>query len=275
MNKPWSIPVLLYHGLHTPGWDYHENDHVALEQDLEMLRADGFKVISLTYLVDLILNSNQPAPAHSKLVALTFDDGTDFDYKDFHHPDYGYLKSFHSILKAYPGLGLDRGCPSATSFVIASPEAREELDRSCIAGRGQMGDDWWLESAENGPISIANHSWDHTHPSLDQLVVDSSNKGRFDLIDNFESADAEILNAERFIQKKTNKQSLPFFAYPYGHFNEFLADEYFPSRSNVFKAAFTTAGRPVCSADSRWLIPRFVYGEHWKTPQGLEQILAD
>ena len=152
-----------------------------------MLLANGFKVISLTYLVDLLLEPNRHSPVQSKLVALTFDDGTDLNYKDFYHPDYGYLRSFRSILKAYPGLSLDHACPSATSFVIASPEAREELDRSCIASRGQWGDDWWLESAENGPISIANHSWDHTHTSLDQLVVDSSNKGRFDLIDNFDS----------------------------------------------------------------------------------------
>ena len=37
MATEWRVPILTYHGLHAPGWDYAENDHVALEQDLERL----------------------------------------------------------------------------------------------------------------------------------------------------------------------------------------------------------------------------------------------
>lgn len=269
----WSIPVLTYHALHAPGWDYHENDHVALEQDLQILSSTGYRVIALTDLVPMLTGESEPVNAGEKLVALTFDDGTDLDYHDFSHPEYGHLKSMRRILMEAPRLGLDGGPPPATSFVIASPEAREELDRTCIAGRGQWRDDWWLDSARNGPVGIANHSWDHTHESLAELAVDASHRGRFDTITDFEAADAEILQAERYIREKTVGHSSPYFAYPYGHGNDFLAKEYFPARSEWFRAAFTTAGRPVTSSESPWLIPRFVCGDHWKSPEGLMEIL--
>lgn len=271
--KNWSIPVLTYHALHAPGWDYHENDHVALEQDLEILASLDFRVIPLTHLVHLVAGDSETADAGGKLVALTFDDGTDLDYHDFSHPEYGHLKSMRRILKEAQDLGLNGGPPTATSFVIASAQAREELDRTCIAGRGQWRDDWWLDSARNGPLSIANHSWDHTHESLTELAVDAAHRGRFDTIKDFETADAEILQAEQYIREKTDGHSSPYFAYPYGHSNDFLANEYFPAREDWFRAAFTTAGRPVRASDSRWLIPRFVCGDHWKSPEGLMEIL--
>lgn len=275
MVSQWQVPVLTYHGLHAPGWDYHENDHVALEQDLRMLASLGFRVVPLSELVAKLQNGRHSLAGNEKLVALTFDDGTDLDYEDFSHPDYGHLKSFRRILLESGCTGLDGGPPQATSFVIASPEARIELDRTCIAGRGQWNDDWWLDAARNGPLGIANHSWDHTHPSLAKLVVDPKHQGRFDAIEDFETADAEILDAEKYIREKTEGRSLPYFAYPYGHSNAFLVEEYFPARSEWFQAAFTTAGRPVVVSDSRWQLPRFVCGDHWKSPEGLMSILSN
>lgn len=274
MRLDWRIPILTYHGLHCPGWSYPENDHVALEQDLDLLESLSFRVVSLDYVVRLLQSGGSLKPEHPRLVALSFDDGTDLDYEDFHHADYGYLKSFRRILLESPRLGLDGGCPQATSFVIASPEAREELDRTCIAGRGQWRDYWWAESARNGPIAIANHSWDHTHATLKNLVVEPRHQGRFDSISDFETADAEILQAEQYIRQKTDHRSKPFFAYPYGHSNDFLVAEYFPAREAYFEAAFVTLGRPVTASDSRWAIPRLVCGEHWRSPEELAGILA-
>lgn len=273
MNN-WQVPVLTYHGLHAPGWGYHENDHVALEHDLEMLAGLGFRVISLSRLLQALLDERLEIARGDRLVALTFDDGTDLDYEDFAHADYGHLKSLRRILLESACQSLDGGPPHATSFVIASPAARTELDRTCIAGRGQWRDHWWLDAARDGPLGIANHSWDHTHPSLEKLVVDEWHRGRFDGIDDFKSADAEILEAEKYIREKTGARSSPYFAYPYGHSNGFLVEEYFPARSDWFEAAFTTGGRPVTPSDCRWLIPRFVCGDHWKSPEGLMEILT-
>ena len=275
MNSDWRIPILTYHGLHAPGWGYAENDHVALEHDLGALAARGYKVVPLEYVVKLLLGAQQPGATRKKLVAITFDDGTDLDFEDFSHPDYGYLKSFRRILTESPGLGMDGGIPQATSFVIASPYARTELDKACIAGRGQWNDTWWDDSAKAGPISIANHSWDHVHPAVSKLVVDSLCTSRFDLVADFESADAEILQAERFIQQKTGNKASPFFAYPYGHVNEFLPESYFPARTEWFEAAFTTAGRPVTASESRWRVPRFVCGEHWNSPEAFLHVLGE
>jgi peptidoglycan/xylan/chitin deacetylase (PgdA/CDA1 family) len=274
MSDSWRVPVLTYHGLYAPGWDYHENDHIALEQDLALIDSLGFKVVPLSVLVSHIFNEPDSRLEQGKFVALSFDDGTDFDFIDFHHPDWGYLKSFQSLLLKWPELGWDGNTPVGTSFVIASPQARAELDRSCIAGKNQWRDDWWLEAAGQGVLEIANHSWDHTHDTLESLVVSTNHQGTFKTISSFEDADAEILNAEKYIREKTNGRSAPLFAYPYGESNEFLTGEYFPARSEWFQAAFTTLGEHVTRASNRWTLPRYVCGEHWKTPDELMKILA-
>lgn len=275
MAKAWRVPILTYHGLHAPAWGYHENDHVALETDLATIRSLGFRVVPLSALVRHLFHQPIAGLDREKLVAISFDDGTDLDYHDFSHPDYGYLKSFNNLLMAQPGLGWDGGVPVATSFVIASPEARTELDKTCIAGRGQWGDDWWPEAVTTGALEIGNHSWDHTHPTLGELVVDLRHRGGFTSIADFDTADAEILNAEKFIREKTGQRSVPLFAYPYGEWNEFLVEEYFPARSEWISAAFTTSGQYLTADSSRFLLPRFVCGEHWNSPEGLVRILKD
>jgi peptidoglycan/xylan/chitin deacetylase (PgdA/CDA1 family) len=273
VSQAWRIPVLTYHGLHAPGWEYLENDHVALEQDLEVIASLGFRVVPLESVVSQALGRPVEGLENQRCVAITFDDGTDLDYRDFSHPDYGYLKSFRRILKERMDVGWKGEAPSATSFVIASPNAREDLDRACIAGRGQWGDDWWADAMEEGVLSIANHSWDHTHPSLEDIAVDRMHRGRFDTISDFEAADTEILQAEQFIREKLGAKSTGLFAYPYGHSNAFLAEEYFPSRQSWFEAAFTTAGEPVTPGCNRWLMPRYVCREHWFSPEELSKIL--
>jgi peptidoglycan/xylan/chitin deacetylase (PgdA/CDA1 family) len=274
MTGGWQVPILTYHGLHAPGWEYHENDHIALEQDLALIDSLGFRVVPLSVLVSHLFNKPDARLEQGKFVALSFDDGTDFDYIDFHHPGWGSLTSFQSLLLKWPKLGWDGGRPVGTSFVIASPEARAELDQSCIAGRNQWRDDWWLEAATQGTLEIANHSWDHTHQSVASLVVGPKHRGTFSMINSFDDADAEILNAEKFIREKINGKSTPLFAYPYGESNDFLAEEYFPARSEWFKAAFTTVGEHVTRACNRWKLPRYVCGEHWKSSDELMRILT-
>lgn len=271
--KDWRVPVLTYHGLHAPGWDYHENDHVALEQDLGLIDELGFKVVPLSVLVNHLFCREDARLESGKFVAISFDDGSDFDYQDFSHPDWGYLKSFRNLLANWPQLGWDGCPPRGTSFVIASPAARSELDQTCIAGKDQWRDTWWREAAEDGLLEIANHSWDHTHRSLKSLVVGPEHRGTFRLIRTMKDADKEILQAEKMIREKTGGQSVPLFAYPYGELSDYLTDEYFPSRTDWFMAAFTTAGEPVTRESERWKLPRFVCGDHWRTADELRQIL--
>src|SRR5690606_28187268 len=81
--------------------------------------------------------------------------------------------------------------PVATSFVIVDPEARAELDRSCLAGRGWWGDEWWDDALRSGLFAIENHSWDHHHDSLPRTVTGLPG-GRFDTLADHAAADAEV-----------------------------------------------------------------------------------
>src|SRR5436309_664972 len=160
-RKP--VPVLTYHGLHAPGTDYSNNDHVALEEDLKVIRSLGFKVAPLTEIARITWGGAAPSLDAGYWVGLSFDDGTDYDYLDVDHPHLGYIKSFYTILQE-SGASRARHWPQPTgvSFVIASPEARGVLDRTCIAGQNNWRDTWWAEAARTQILEIGNHSWDHT-----------------------------------------------------------------------------------------------------------------
>lgn len=273
------IPILAYHALNAPDRDYASNDHIALEEDLKLIRRLGFKVARL---LDIAALTWSPAPSpldSGAWVGLSFDDGTDFDYLDIDHDPYiGYTKSFYTILRES---GVDGGRewpqPTATSFVIASPEARAVLDRTCMAGKNKWRDTWWEEAARTGILEIANHSWDHTHPSLDTIAQREQRKGTFKGIDNLADADAQIIRADEYIQRLTGGRAAPLFAYPYGETTDYLVEEYFPQNMPRHRmlAAFSTGGEYATRASSRWSIPRFMCGLHWKSPEGLERILRD
>src|SRR4051812_21522320 len=116
------IPVLTYHAMNIAGNDYLGNDHVALADDLVQLAARGFRIVPLHAVVGRSLE-DRTAFAGQRVVALTCDDGSDFDYRDLPHPSAGMQRSFHNILDDFsrahpavqPGLHI-------TDFVIASPE---------------------------------------------------------------------------------------------------------------------------------------------------------
>ena len=272
------IPVLAYHALNAQARDdYGSNDHVALEQDLALIRRLGFKVARLVDIAGLA-SSRAPSPLDSgSWVGLSFDDGTDHDYFDIVGHEYlGDVKSFYTILKrsAADG-GPDWPRPTGTSFVIASPEARTALDRACMAGLGHWRDVWWKDAAESGILEIGNHSWDHAHPSLATIAQRHQRKGTFHGVDNAADAGAQIVQAQEYISRMTGGRACPLFAYQYGETPDYLVHEYFPreTRRHGMLAAFSTEGEYVTPESNRWSIPRFVCGAHWKTPEGLERIL--
>jgi Polysaccharide deacetylase len=274
-RKP--IPILAYHALNCQAKDYASNDHIALEEDLQLIRRLGFKVARLIDIARLTWDRTDSPLESGGWVGLSFDDGTDHDYFDIVGHEYlGDVKSFYTILKECAGLaGPDWPRPSATSFVIASPAARVVLDRACMAGLGHWRDVWWREAAESGLLEIGNHSWDHTHPALDTVAQRDQQKGTFKGIDNAADADAQIVQAQDYIERLTGGRAAPLFAYPYGEVPDYLVQEYFPKQMPRHKmlAAFTTAGDYARSDSNRWSIPRFVCGHHWKNPEGLERIL--
>jgi peptidoglycan/xylan/chitin deacetylase (PgdA/CDA1 family) len=141
---------------------------------------------------------------------------------------------------------------------------------------GAMGDDWWARAAATGLLEIGNHSWDHLHPALGRVAHSRQVRGDFTAVDNRDDADAQILNATRYIAERTGGRAAPYFAYPFGHCNAYLTEAYFPERGAAagIRAAFTTEPRPVADGDSVWTLPRYTCGHHWKRPEDLARILG-
>ncbi len=271
------IPVLTYHALNISGNDYANNDHVAFASDLELINKLGWRIQPLHHIVDCLFYKGGSLP--DKTIALTFDDATDFDFDDLPHPTAGMQRSMLNIMRdfaarypeAQPGL-------HATSFVIASPEARAAMDRACIIDRNWMNDSWWPEAVASGLMGIANHSWDHNHECMERVAQRNQEKGNFFCIDTDADADAQIREAAQFIRRRAPNPSVGLFGYPYGHVNEFLSKEYLPrqgaSSAPFVKAAFGTDAGMMTHASDRWNLPRYVCGWHWKSTDELTAILS-
>ena len=276
-HRDIRVPVLTYHALHAPGTDYTSNDHVALEEDLKVIARLGFGIADLPTVAAAACGNARALP-EGRWVGLSFDDGTDYDFLDIELPDLGLLKSFRRILHEAEARGdVPMRRPAGLSFVIASPGARDTLDRTCIAGRGNWRDVWWEDAAVDGLLGIGNHSWDHTHPSLDTVAQREQRKGTFHGIDNEADADAQIVQAERYIQARTGGRSQGLFAYPYGDAPDYLVDEHFPRHVERHgqAAAFVLTGAYVTAGANRWKLPRFSCGSDWRSPAELERILQD
>jgi len=273
-----QIPVLTYHGVNIISNSYPENDHIALASDLRTIHALGFRVISLRQVFDwhqgLFSCSGVSNP-----VAITFDDGSWFDFYDLEHPTCGFQRGMLGIFQDFQTELKQGQQPDlhASSFVISSPEARAELDKKGLIGKGWWGDEWWPLAIESGLLAVECHSWDHNHPDLDRVAQRDQRKGSFSFIDNLDDCKTQLAKAGDYIQSQLNGARPLFFAYPWGETNEYLLKTYMPEHQceHGFKAAFTTDPRPVRRGDSRWSLPRFIFGRDWKSSSELEHILME
>lgn len=262
--------VLTYHSMNVLGNDYADNDHVALAADLRLLDAAGWRIVPLQVLVDLWEDDALHA---QHVVALTFDDGGALDARDVVHPTCGPQASFLRILQAFRAEAAGAQPQlHASSFVIASPQARAELDRKDFLALGWWDDAWWREARDSGLLSIENHSWDHNHPSLDATCMQA--RGRFDTLAGTGEAQAEIVQASDYIAATCGVRPR-FFAWPWGQVSDWARTQYLPSQQPVhgLRAAFSTEPAPLRRGQDRWALPRFVCGEHWRSPEGLRAVL--
>ena len=268
-----KIPVLLYHAMNVHGNDYGKNDHVALASDLADLARSGFEAMPLHRVVQA-WRSDRASLEGRRIATLTCDDGSDFDARDLDHPRWGMQRSFLDILRDFAKRRRGSGpAPHMTSFVIVSPEARAKLDRTCMVGRGWWNEDWWPSAAATGLMAIANHSWDHNHESIPDARWPGIRRGTFASVDSEPLADWQIAQADRYLRARLPSPSASLFAYPYGETNEFLADRWFPARSDRFAAAFTTEPAYLTDASDPWRMPRFTCGRDWKTPGEFRALL--
>ena len=278
--------VLTYHSHHVVGPDYATNDHIAFPEDLKTIGKCGFRIVSLSKLVasfDFLEGQTQALNSRDeKYVALTFDDGPSFDVDDFIHPQFGKQSSFLNAMVHFRDCGGLGPQPElhATSFVIASPGARRIMEDTAdpqytFLTPGSMTDEWWSRALDTGLIAIANHSWDHLHPALPAVAHSRQARGDFSQVDNDHDADAQIRDASVYIDSKTGGRLSPFFAYPFGHYNNFLVQDYFPRRGAEIgiDAAFTTRPSPIIRGDIRWSLPRLTCGDHWTSTDALIALL--
>jgi peptidoglycan/xylan/chitin deacetylase (PgdA/CDA1 family) len=271
------VPILTYHAVNIAGNDYADNDHVAFAADLRLIDDLRLRIVPVHWIVDQLLGSADRDL--SRCVALTCDDGSWFDYHDLDHPSHGFQRSlFHCLID----FRADRGRTAQpdlhlTSFVIASPDARTHIDRECLVGRGWMGDRWWRAAQASGLIAIENHSWDHNHVAVPETAQRDGIRGSFVPIDTWAEADAEIRQAGDWIDARLGNSRTSLFAYPYGESNAYLREEYLPNRmaEHRMRAAFGTDPGPVEAGSSRWNLPRYICGHHWRSPEALEDLLRE
>jgi len=262
--------VLLYHSQNVSGNDYESNDHVAFERDLRSIQALGIKVIPISWLVGWLLGECNLDLQNC--VCISFDDGVDADVRDLDFPDFGRQRALVNIMNDFHDEFGPQAQPmlNATSFVIASPDARAAMDKHSLFDRGWMSEDWWAGD-HDGLLGIGNHGWDHEHPDLAHIGAKPA--GDFFGVDNREKADQQIYSAAQHIDKVSGKWP-QLFAYPYGHVNDYLSGEYFPAHTHHgTRAAFTTEPLPVTRDSERWQLGRFVCGRDWRSDSGLEKIL--
>ncbi len=266
------VPILTYHSNNVGGNDYADNDHVALAEDLRRIHACGRRIVPLSRLVD-VLDGRAPESDADDAVAITFDDGSWFDWYDLDHPTCGRQRAFAGVLRDFAAV--TRAPVHATSFVIVSPQARAILDRTCLIGRGWWTDVWWRDAEREGLIAIESHSWDHNHATLPATVQREQNKGTFRTIDTYADADAEIRQANDWLDAHARAARAGLFAYPYGETNEYLVREYLPKHAaeHRLRAAFGSEPKPLETTSDRWNLPRYISGFHWRSADELARIL--
>lgn len=267
-----SIPILAYHSQNIANNEYRGNDHVAFQSDMSFLVKNGFKFLSALDLVISLREGrfNKLAP---KSVVITFDDGPIYDARDFTHPIHGYQKSMSNIMREHQTRRFlfwkKKVC--ATSFVIASDKAREEIG-SNENGANYLKNDFWSDNTHL--LEIGVHSWDHVHPLSSEARMHSDSLERFDKISDRDYMDQQIIKATRSIKNICGSNFSPVFAYPYGLYSDFLVNQYLPSQAEVL-GAFTTDGRYCNDQTNFWAIPRFVCGHHWKSEQEFKQLMSN
>lgn len=271
---PARALILTYHSANVGGRQYAENDHVALAADLPLIAASGWRFASLDEVVEKVLDQ-AGAASDECLLALTCDDGITLDYRDFEHPIHGPQRSFSNILGDFisgnPGLP---HAPHLDCFVIASPEARQQLDTKDFLGLGLWDDQWWAPANQAGLLSIQNHSWDHNHPTVDPTAHKHNRRGSFSGIDTESECAAEIDQASAYIEAVSGRRPR-HFAWPWGQASHYARHEYLPQHAAALGlvAAWSCEPGLVQAGSERWFLPRLVCGQHWRSTAELAELL--
>jgi hypothetical protein len=107
--------------------------------------------------------------------------------------------------------------------------------------------------------------------------IPEQRKGWFYSVATLEEAERQIRDAESYIRECIGDSATGLFAYPYGQAPRYVVAEYLPLHADELGivAAFATWGDYATRGMPRWNIPRFMHGNHWTSPEGLEYILRN
>jgi len=265
--------ILAFHSHNIAGNTYETNDHVALDGSLGLLGELGIPVLRLADIVRA-LRERTFGELPARFAAITMDDGSDYDWKPLTHPVHGPQEPMGAIVRRHTRaiLGIfarRRAC--ATAFVIASPEARDQITGPAKPYR--LSDDWWAEAQSSGYFDIGCHGWNHVHPLVEEVRRSPDLVEAFGNVRTPEEAERQVTQAARFIRGRAGAAAAHLFAYPYGQVSDYLADTWLPAQDDVL-AAFTTVDRPLEAGADPWRLPRYVCGWHWKSSDDLRAILA-
>jgi len=271
-----SVPVLTYHSLNVLENSYQGNDHLAFESDLRTLDELGRTIIPLSHVLDWY-EGKVPFKEIEHGVALTLDDGSWLDFYDIRHPTCGPQPSMFNLLEAFRDSVSAARQPTLhiSSFVISSPDAREELDQKNLLGNGWWGDDWWARARATNRVGIECHSWDHAHDTLENVAQQENIKGDFREIKTLGDCSIQVTRAAEYIEKTAGRRP-SFYAYPWGQASDYMVREFMPGQQAVhqFRAAFSIEPRHVTKKDNIWFLPRYVCGRDWKSPAELKALLV-
>lgn len=186
------------------------------EQHLDYLESNKFNVISIEQLPEL-LESGRPLP--DRTVIITFDDG----YRSVYDTAYPLLKK-----RKWP----------FTVFINTKPH--DEKNPQYIQ---------WdeLRAMAKHNVTIANHTDSHPH-LIRRGLGESVKQWRQDRV-------AQIEFAQKRIKKEIGKAP-PFFAYPFGEYDEELEKEL--KKRGYF--AFGQQSGPVAKTSNPQSLPRFPFG---------------
>jgi len=259
------IPIFCYHSMNVTGNSYASNDHIALERDIAKLKQLSYTILPLSRIAGALLNGTLDG-LPKKVAGISCDDGFHSDYYSMRTPEGVELPGFYSIFRRHGVVG--------TAFLIASPEARRQLNDQNFQGFGKIDDSWWREAIRGGYLEFGNHSWDHNHPDVDPVAQRNQEKGNFFAIDSGPDAERQISQAHQQLQADLEGGLKPLFAYPYGHVNDFLRRHFLPGNRVGIEAAFSTEPAFVTEDTDRWCIPRFVCGHHWRSEDDFLAIVS-
>lgn len=267
--------VLTFHSHNISGGDWATNDHVALDRALALLERLRIPVLRLLD-VARHLRAGRFSRLPERFACITFDDGSDYDWRDLDFPGHGPQRSMGAILRAHSrkllGLLWTRRA-HATSFVIASAEARREIGATALGDAALMTDTWWRAAQRSGLMDLGTHGWNHVHPAVAEMASRPELIEHFDRIDNAQDAELQVRKAYEAIHAVAGGDAGLIFAYPYGQVSEYIARTYLPGQARIV-AAVSAVPAPVVRDTDPWLVPRYVCGPDFDSDESLQKLLA-